>query len=174
MCWVSSTLWGLGNTTFRELVLISSSCDSLSLYWQIFFFSFNINDDFWDRTQDLLNTRQDFLVVNVLALAFRFIPTIVTIIINRKSLPIAWRRQHYHLPKRRVSHARTRTHTKKKTQNSVSKSFRTGRLMRELQTIELSDTRYSRIAILWVSLVSFAIITLCVASQRAFVTVSLC
>jgi hypothetical protein len=50
----------------------------------------------------------------------------------------------------------------------VSKSFRTGRLERELQMAQLSATRCSCVAILWVSLVSFAIITLCVASQRVF------
>jgi hypothetical protein len=45
----------------------------------------------------------------------------------------------------------------------VSKSFRTGRLDRELQMIELSATRCSCIAILWVSLVSYAAITFCIA-----------
>jgi hypothetical protein len=53
----------------------------------------------------------------------------------------------------------------------VSKSFRTGRLERELQTIQLCATRCSCIAILWVSLVSFVAITLCVASQRVFIVV---
>jgi hypothetical protein len=48
----------------------------------------------------------------------------------------------------------------------VSKSFRTGRLERELQMVQLSATRFSCIATLWVSLVSFATVTLCVASQR--------
>jgi hypothetical protein len=51
----------------------------------------------------------------------------------------------------------------------VSKSFRTGRLARELQMVELSATRCSCITTLWVSLVSFAAITLCVASQRVFI-----
>jgi hypothetical protein len=51
----------------------------------------------------------------------------------------------------------------------VSKSFRTGRLERELQMVQLSATRCSCIAILWVSLVSSAAITLCVASQQVFV-----
>jgi hypothetical protein len=46
----------------------------------------------------------------------------------------------------------------------VSKSFRTGRLERELQTVQL--------AILWVSLVSFVAVTLCIASQCVFVVVS--
>jgi hypothetical protein len=54
----------------------------------------------------------------------------------------------------------------------VSKSFQTSRLERELQMIQLSATRCSCIAILWVSLVSFAVITLCVASQRVFIVVS--
>jgi hypothetical protein len=53
----------------------------------------------------------------------------------------------------------------------VSKSFHTGRLERELQTVQLSATRCSCIAILWVSLVSFATITLCVASQLVFIIV---
>jgi len=46
----------------------------------------------------------------------------------------------------------------------VSKSFRTGRLEPELQVVELSATRSICIAILRVSLVSFA--DICVASQR--------
>jgi hypothetical protein len=54
----------------------------------------------------------------------------------------------------------------------VSKSFRTGRLERELQMVQLSATRCSCIAILSVSLVSFAAISLCVASQRVFIVVS--
>jgi hypothetical protein len=53
----------------------------------------------------------------------------------------------------------------------VSKSFRTGRLGRELQMVQLSVTRYSFIAILWVNLVSFAAITLCIASQLGFIVV---
>jgi hypothetical protein len=47
----------------------------------------------------------------------------------------------------------------------VSKSFRTGRLERELKMVQLSVTRWSCIAILWVSLVNFAAITLYVAFQ---------
>jgi hypothetical protein len=46
----------------------------------------------------------------------------------------------------------------------ISKSFRPGRLARELQMAQLSAIRYYCIAIWWVSLVSFASITLCVAS----------
>jgi hypothetical protein len=42
---------------------------------------------------------------------------------------------------------------------------------RELQMVQLCATRCSCIAIFWVSLVSFAAITLCVASQRVFVIV---
>jgi hypothetical protein len=53
----------------------------------------------------------------------------------------------------------------------VSKSFRFGRLERELQMVQLSATRYSCIVILWVSLASYAAITLCVASQQVFVVV---
>jgi hypothetical protein len=55
----------------------------------------------------------------------------------------------------------------------VSKRFRTGRLERELQMVQLSATRSSCIAILWVSLVSFAAVTLYVASQRVFIVVSI-
>jgi hypothetical protein len=54
----------------------------------------------------------------------------------------------------------------------VSKSSRNGRLERELQMVQLSATRCSWITILWVSLLSFAAITLCVASQRVFIVVS--
>jgi hypothetical protein len=53
----------------------------------------------------------------------------------------------------------------------VSKGFRTGRLQQELQMIQLSATRCSCIATLWVSLVSFAAIILYVASQRVFIIV---
>jgi hypothetical protein len=56
----------------------------------------------------------------------------------------------------------------------VSTSFRTGRPEREPQMVQLSATRCSCIAILWVSLLSFAAITLCVASQRVTAKVSLC
>jgi hypothetical protein len=52
------------------------------------------------------------------------------------------------------------------TYEGVTKSFRTGRLERELQMVQLSATRCSCIAILWVSLVIFDAITLFVASQR--------
>jgi hypothetical protein len=55
----------------------------------------------------------------------------------------------------------------------VSRSFRTGRLERELQMVQLSAVRCSCIAILWVSLASFAAITLCVASQRVYIVISL-
>jgi hypothetical protein len=42
---------------------------------------------------------------------------------------------------------------------------------RELKMVQLSAKRCSCIAILWVSLVSFATITLCVTSQRVFIIV---
>jgi hypothetical protein len=51
---------------------------------------------------------------------------------------------------------------------SVSKIFWTGRLE---QMVQLSATRCSCIAILWVSLMIFTTITLCVASQRLFIVV---
>jgi hypothetical protein len=50
------------------------------------------------------------------------------------------------------------------TYEGVSKSFRTARLARELQVVQISAISCSCIAILWVSLVSSAAITLCVAS----------
>jgi hypothetical protein len=53
----------------------------------------------------------------------------------------------------------------------VSSSFRTGRLQRVLQMVQLSATRCSCIAILWVSLVNFAAITLCISSQRVIIIV---
>jgi hypothetical protein len=53
----------------------------------------------------------------------------------------------------------------------VSKSFQTGLLEWELQMVKLSATRFSCIVILWVSLVSFAAITLRVVSQRVFIDV---
>jgi hypothetical protein len=43
---------------------------------------------------------------------------------------------------------------------------------RELKTVQLSATRRSYFAILWVSLVSFAAINFCVASQLVFIVVS--
>jgi hypothetical protein len=55
--------------------------------------------------------------------------------------------------------------------DGVSKSFRTGRLERELQMVQLSATMCGCIGILCVSLVSFAAITLCVAPQRVFIAV---
>jgi hypothetical protein len=66
--------------------------------------------------------------------------------------------------------ATTHTHTHTHTHTwGVSKSFQTGRLEREMQILQLFATRCSCISILWVSLVSFAAITLCVASQRVFI-----
>jgi hypothetical protein len=55
----------------------------------------------------------------------------------------------------------------------VFKSFRIGRLEQELQMVKLSATSCSCIAILWVSLVSFAAITLCGGSQGVFIVVSI-
>jgi hypothetical protein len=54
----------------------------------------------------------------------------------------------------------------------VSKSFHTGSLEQELQMVQLSATRCSCITILWVSLLSLAAITLCVASQHVFIVVA--
>jgi len=53
----------------------------------------------------------------------------------------------------------------------VSKSFRTGSLERELQMVQHSATRRSYIAVLWVGLVSFPAITVCVVIQRVFIFV---
>jgi hypothetical protein len=53
----------------------------------------------------------------------------------------------------------------------VSKTFRTGRLERELQMVQFSATKCSYISILWVSLVSSVAVTLYVASQRVFIVV---
>jgi hypothetical protein len=50
-------------------------------------------------------------------------------------------------------------------------SFRTGRLERELQMVQLSAIRCSCTAILWVSLASPTAITLCVSSQRVIIVV---
>jgi hypothetical protein len=61
------------------------------------------------------------------------------------------------------------THRGSRVYEGVSKSYRTGRLEREMQMVQLSVTKCSCIAVLWVSLVSFAAITLCVDSQRVFI-----
>jgi hypothetical protein len=58
------------------------------------------------------------------------------------------------------------------TCDCVSRNFRTGRLKQELQMVQLSANRCSCIAILWASLVSFVAITLCVASRRVFIVIS--
>jgi hypothetical protein len=63
------------------------------------------------------------------------------------------------------------TYIYKQTLEFVSRSFRTGRLERELQIVQLSNIRCNCIGILWVIVVSFAAITLCVASQRVFIFV---
>jgi hypothetical protein len=67
----------------------------------------------------------------------------------------------------------THTHKRGRAREGVSKSFRTGRLERELQIVQLFATRCSCIAISWLSLVSFAAITLCVALQRVITKVSI-
>jgi hypothetical protein len=59
-----------------------------------------------------------------------------------------------------------------KVYEGVSKNFRTGRLEVEMQMVQLSAARCSCIAILWVSLVSFTAITLCIVSQQVFIFVS--
>jgi hypothetical protein len=56
--------------------------------------------------------------------------------------------------------------------DGVAKTFGPGHLEQELQMIQLSATRCSSIAILWVSLVSFAAITIYVATQRVFIVVA--
>jgi hypothetical protein len=61
--------------------------------------------------------------------------------------------------------ARARVH------EGVTKSFRTGRLERELQMVQLSATKCSCIAILWVSPMMFAAITICIASLQVFIIV---
>jgi len=58
------------------------------------------------------------------------------------------------------------------TYEGVSKIFRTGRLEWRLQIVQLSATRCSCIAILWVSLIRFAAITLYVTFQRVIPKVS--
>jgi len=55
--------------------------------------------------------------------------------------------------------------------NCKLQSFRTGRLEREVQMVQLSASRCSCIATLWVGVVGFVAITLCIASQRVFVVV---
>jgi hypothetical protein len=65
-----------------------------------------------------------------------------------------------------------RSHNVKLKYEGVSKSFRTGRLERELEMVQLSATRCSCVAILWVSAVTFAAIILCVASRRVIPKIS--
>jgi hypothetical protein len=83
-----------------------------------------------------------------------------------------------------VNRGKSRSRNCKKVQNygilsivwtyeGVSKSFRTSRLERELQMVQLSATRCSCIAILWVSVVSFATIILYVACQRVIANVNM-
>jgi hypothetical protein len=72
-----------------------------------------------------------------------------------------------------ASAMRTRDYEEAWAYEGVSKSFWTGHLEWELQMVQLSATGCSFIAILWVSLVSFATITLCVASQWVILKVSI-
>jgi hypothetical protein len=60
---------------------------------------------------------------------------------------------------------------KNSSYKGVSRSFKTCCLEQELQMVKLSATRCSCITILWVSVVHFATITFCVASQQVFVIV---
>jgi hypothetical protein len=62
-------------------------------------------------------------------------------------------------------------HTLTKLYEGVSKSFQTGHLELELQMVQLSAIRCNYITNFWVSLVSFAAITLSVASQQVFIVV---
>jgi len=57
------------------------------------------------------------------------------------------------------------------TYEGVSKSFRTGRLKRELKMVQLSATRCSCVAIFRVNLLSSVAISLCVDSQLMFIVV---
>jgi hypothetical protein len=57
------------------------------------------------------------------------------------------------------------------TYKGIYQSFQTGCLEQELQMVQLSAIICSCIAILWVSLVSFVTINLCVASQQVFIIV---
>jgi len=53
----------------------------------------------------------------------------------------------------------------------ASRSFRTVHLEQELQMVQFCAIRCNCIAIWWVSLVSFAAMTLCIASQEMFIVV---
>jgi hypothetical protein len=68
---------------------------------------------------------------------------------------------------------RLKTSSFSRRYEDVPKSFRTDRLKQEPQMLQLSATRCSCIAILWISLASFAATNLCVTSQRVFIVVSL-
>jgi hypothetical protein len=65
-----------------------------------------------------------------------------------------------------IYHRAIHTTLQYRLHDGVSKSFRNERLQRELQMVQLSATRCSCITNLWVSLVRFASINLCVASHR--------
>jgi hypothetical protein len=70
-----------------------------------------------------------------------------------------------HLPEH-VTKPRTPVSAHRHKYEGVSKSFRTGRLERELQIVQLSATRCSCVSILWVTLVSFTAITYCLLGYR--------
>jgi len=74
---------------------------------------------------------------------------------------VAWTHEHNEFPRHILGYIN----------EDVSKSFRTGLLARELQMVQRSTTRCSCIAILWVGLVSFATIIICVAFQQVFIII---
>jgi hypothetical protein len=91
-------------------------------------------------------------------------------------LPLHWRSSMFHPANPLCGKTKSRKFSNTVTETTcimsgnckgVSKSFRSGHLERELQMTQFFDTKCSCIAILWVSLVSFVAIILCVASQRA-------
>jgi hypothetical protein len=101
----------------------------------------------------------------VYSLVTIWIPLLVTCCFKRP------KREADHLPSSTDEAKNEGKYTSTPPQEGTSKSFRTGRLERELQMVQLSATSCSCIAILWISLVSFAATTLYVASQRVFIIV---
>jgi hypothetical protein len=86
----------------------------------------------------------------------------MTLQIHHLHLKFGWNGDMKCLIKKSVPGAAVSVLRSKITYEGVSKSFWTGRLERELNMVQLSATRCSCIAILWVSLVSFAaLIILC-------------
>jgi hypothetical protein len=80
---------------------------------------------------------------------------------------------HVHIPSNERQWVQNSGNVSRVLYEGVSKSFRTDRLERELQMVKLSAIKCSCIATLQVSLVSFAATTLCVASHRVFIFISL-